>query len=78
MSPLAHFGALHGSLRGSTAHNLLARLQISHEAKDLIRSLLRKRPEKRLTLERVESHPWIARHEHTIAPESEYRPRAHA
>ena len=48
-------------------------LQISEEAKDLIRRLLRANPEKRLSIEQVLAHPWIQRYEQTRAPVSEYR-----
>ena len=53
--------------------NVQMYVQISDEAKDLIRRLLRVNPEKRLTLEQVLAHPWIQRYEQTCAPVSEYR-----
>jgi aurora kinase len=49
-------------------------LQVSDEAKDLIKKLLAKAPEDRLPLSEVLKHPWIVRYEKTVAPLSEYRP----
>ena len=39
-------------------------VDISEDAKHLIRSLLRRKPENRLSLAKVLSHPWIVRHVH--------------
>lgn len=39
-------------------------VDVSEDAKHLIKSLLRRQPEKRLSLAKVLSHPWIVRHVH--------------
>ena len=64
---------------GTSPHPCACRpvaMQISPDAKDLIKRLLRRRPHMRYKLEQVEAHPWIQRYKHTVAPHSEYMPKA--
>lgn len=48
-------------------------MQVSEDAKDLLRRLLRKDAAQRLSFAEVLKHPWIKKYEDTVAPESEYR-----
>lgn len=49
-------------------------VQVSEEAKNLIKRLLRATPSERMTLDAIEAHPWLQKYAHTVAPRSEYRP----
>lgn len=54
-----------------SAVHLIGRVSISTDIQDLLRKLLTKDPEKRITLPEVRTHPWLLKTDRTIPSRKE-------